>query len=191
MKRILSSLVLAWLLATPMFAATPLQGTCVATLKIAATGHKFEGAVTSEVFQVTFSEVQGKTLADFTVEASMSKLTTFHDKRDREMREHFKADAHPKLSGQVKGFDWATLAAASAAKPVEIPVTFSFGGGSAPIKAAVTRFEAKADGSVQMDASFTVIQTSLGYKRIRMMGLMTVKDEVPVSARFTLQPVSP
>ncbi len=187
----LSALLASLALATAAHAATPLEGTCVSALKIAATGHKFEGAVTSEVFKVNFSEVNGQTLADFTVKASMANLTTFHVKRDRVMREHFKAEEHPTLSGEVKGFAWSTLAAASATKPVEIPFTFSFGGGTAPLKAAVTRYEAKPDGSVNFDAAFTVSQKALGYKLIRMMAVMTVKDEVPVTATFTLKPAAP
>lgn len=187
LAHVLSTLVLA----AAAHAATPLEGTCVSTLKIAATGHKFEGAVTSDVFKVTFNEVNGQSLADFTVKASMANLTTFHVKRDREMREHFKAEEHPTLSGEVKGFAWSNLAAATAAKPVEIPFTFSFGGGTAPLKANVTRYEAKPDGSVNFDASFTVSQKALGYKLIRMMAVMTVKDEVSVNATFTLKPAAP
>lgn len=172
-----------------LLAAQPLEGTVVTEFKGSATmGHKFNGAVTSRTFRVEFHEAAGKTLADFTVESEWSALTTFHKKRDKEMREHFRTEEHPLITGAVKDFDWSTLAVAE--PPAAIPFEFSFAGGKVPMTASVSQYKAAPDGTVSFDAAFTVSQKACGCEPITMMAVMKVHDPVPVIAHVTLRPAA-
>ena len=171
--------------------ATEMEGSFTATLKARATGHSFEGAVTSETFKVTLAEKDAQTIASFTATAKMANLTTFKKKRDKEMREHFKADEHPDITGKVTDFPLDTLTAATAEKPVMLPFELGFAGGKVKMEAAVTSYKKAEDGQIDFDTAFTVSQEACGCEKISMALVMSVKDEVPVLAHFTLKPAKP
>jgi hypothetical protein len=187
--RLVPVLLLSLTATVALRAADPLEGTVVTEFKGSATmGHKFTGAVTSRTFRVEFHEAAGKTLADFAVESEWSALTTFHKKRDKEMREHFKTDVNPLITGTVKDFDWSTLSVAE--PPAAIPFEFAFAGGKIPMTASVSQYKAAPDGTVTFDAAFTVSQKACGCEPITMMAVMKVHDPVPVIAHVTLRPVA-
>jgi polyisoprenoid-binding protein YceI len=188
-KRMLIALALLSLCTGAL--AAELEGSFTATIKPRATGHSFGGAVTSETFKVVLGERDAQTLATFTATAKMAKLTTFKKKRDQEMLDHFNAAEHPDITGKVTGFPLETLAAATEEKPVMLPFELGFAGGEVKMEAAVTSYTKAADGQIEFDTAFTVSQKACGCEPISMALVMSVKDEVPVRAHFTLKPKKP
>lgn len=165
------------------------EGQCVATFDATASfGHDFNGAATSKTFAVTYEGTAPGSLVSFTVDTDFDEVTTFHKKRDKEMREHFHADEHPSIQGRVSKFPVATLKGATGTAPVELPFEMVFMGVTNALTATVTECTTDASGGLGFTAGFTFSHKAFGVKPKSMIGLFKVKDPVEVQTRFTLPP---
>jgi hypothetical protein len=173
----------------PMAHADLWQGPCVCQLAISATGHDFVGAVTSAVVRVDCPPSGGT--SSFVIHARLTDLTTFHPKRDREMRERFDAEHHPEIRVAVTDLDWAAVAAATPMKPHLHPARLGFAGGECDLTLRLWPGSPDVPGQRVVHAETEVSQAALGLAPIRMLGLMLVHDEVGVKADLRLQPVTP
>lgn len=190
MKRLLF-IALPWIFASGRILAGLPEGRCVTHFDgHASFGHDFSGAATSQPFSVTMETSDEGPLLSFDIVTPFEEVTTFHKKRDREMREHFHAETYPQVMGRVTRFPLRKLVAAKDLETVPLPFEFAFMGQTNRMEAVVHDVQSDA-GGLHFTADFNFSHKAFGVKPKSMIGLFKVKDGVEVSTRVDLQGVAP
>lgn len=172
--------------------ASESEGVCTSTFEAHASfGHDFSGASTSKTFTVRFEDVADDPKISFLAETSFDEVTTFHKKRDKEMREHFHAETFPTISGAVQGFSMKTLSGAQGSETVEMPFSMVFMGVTNVVNAHVSNFQHPDGGITSFDATFTFSHKDFQVKPKSMIGLFKVKNDVFVKSHVEIQPAKP
>lgn len=171
--------ILALAVALPGLAAQAMQGACEATFSGSAPMDRFGGTVSAEPFTVQVQDQR----ADWQVEVQPIKMSTKKKGRDEAMHKMFRIPEFPVISGAAHNIDLAALTAGGD-QPVEIPFTLTILGTAKEMTAAVSNV--KDDGQqLSFDATFVVSLKDFSLKPPVLMGMIRVRDAVPVTAHFT------
>lgn len=180
MRFIMAAAVLAAVCAA--HAGETWQGRCDVEFRGSAPMDRFRGKAEARPFDVDVSDGEnGAKRAAWTVEVSPGGMTTFKKARDREMHEMFHVAEFPLISGVASNVDLPGPDGGQ--QPVMIPFSLTMHGVTRPMTAAVSNYNDSGD-RISFDASFVVSVKSFNLRPPVLMGMIHVRDTVPVVCHF-------
>ncbi len=169
-------MALAFLLSVSALSA---DETWEATAEVSFSGtstlHDFEGTGAPKDFTIT---VNGESRASFKAVLPVKTLDTDNKRRDKKMREMFRADKHPNILGKAENVPVAAMKPGDG--PGKLPVRFTIAGTSKELDTDVSNWQ-QEDGKISFDVVFSVSLKSFKLKAPSLLGVFKVGDQVGVS----------
>ena len=161
-----------------------LKGGCSAIFVAGATmGKDFTGKATSRVCRVTYRAEESVRVMDLEVAFHWMDLSTENEKRDQRMRDQGGLDS---IHGTARSVSMLALINAGDERPMTIPITMAMGGVTNQVHGLVTKPLVSSDGQSTLEVDLRISQEKFGYDPITLLGFISVRDEVVVTARFNL-----